>query len=469
MPVREIAEYETWNLEKVEVPPRTRLYHLRPAGFGTGLVESLTSYFSRLAAAHYVSAGALTHHELLPRHAGKRDMFSCAVTAKMRCFTSTINNVGNSALRFASVVGKLTGQTDLDRLTMLPWKSVLPPQLLTRGVAAWCPRCLTTWRESGKIVCMPLLWALEVVKYCPDHRSPLQSVCSNCSRPQPLLGQCCPVGHCSHCKSWLGTEAKPHQSAHYSLLPPESPDWEIWVAHQVRDLIRTVFDSPDLLTKQQLAELIRAATDAEGLSSVCRMLGVCPSSVTEWRIGRKLPVLPFYLRIACTLNVTLPDLLTGKAKPSSIQSLDVFRIPYWRAIRVRKRPTFDVRKARQQLHEALRESSPPSLTTFQKRSGYHYGTLQGHFPDLCSKLCERFQRHQTATIEDRLQRKIREFRNIAYQLHKEGIDLLVNRVLKRMSSPRSLEYGIACKLLLDIKCEILSRTNELRDPLHVGA
>ena len=52
MPVREIAEYETWTLEKAEVPPRTRLYHLRPVGFGTGLVESLTSYFSRLAEAH---------------------------------------------------------------------------------------------------------------------------------------------------------------------------------------------------------------------------------------------------------------------------------------------------------------------------------------------------------------------------------------------------------------------------------
>jgi hypothetical protein len=465
MPVREIAEYETWNLEKAEVPPRTRLYHLRPAGFGTGLVESLTSYFSRLAAAHSVSAGALTHHELLPRHAGKRDMFSCAVTAKIRCFTSTINNVGNSAARFASVVGKLTGQTDLDRLTMLPWKPVLPSQFLTRGVAAWCPRCLTTWRDSGKIVYMPLLWALEVVKYCPDHRSPLQSVCSNCGRPQPLLGQCCPVGHCSHCKSWLGTEAKPHQSAHYSLLPPESPDWEIWAACQVRDLIRTGFDSRDLLTQQQLAELIRAATDAEGLSSVCRMLGVCPSSVTEWRVGRKLPVLPFYLRIACTLNVTLPDLLTGKAKPSSIQSLDVLRIPYWRAIRVRKRATFDVHTARRLLNEALRESPPPSLTSFQKRTGYHYATLQGHFPDLCAKLCERFQRHQAATIENRLQSKIREFRNIAYQLHAQGIELLVNRVLKRMSCPRSLVYRLACELLADIKREILNRKNVPCNPV----
>ena len=180
-------------------------------------------------------------------------------------------------------------------------------------------------------------------------------------------------------------------------------------------------------------------------------------------------MLPVYLRIACALNVTLADLLTGKAKPSSIQSLDVLRIPYWRAIRVRKGPTFDVRNARQKLDEALQESLPPSLTTFRKRTGYHYETLQSHFPDLCAILCERFQRHQAATIEDRLQRKIHEFRNIAYQLHKEGIDLLVNPFLKRMSNPRSLKYHLACELLLDIKREILSRKNSPPDPIHVGA
>src|SRR6516162_9799757 len=38
MPVHEIVEYETWNLDKTEMLPRSRLYHLRPAGFGTGSV-----------------------------------------------------------------------------------------------------------------------------------------------------------------------------------------------------------------------------------------------------------------------------------------------------------------------------------------------------------------------------------------------------------------------------------------------
>jgi hypothetical protein len=158
----------------------------------------------------------------------------------------------------------------------------------------------------------------------------------------------------------------------------------------------------------------------------------------------------------------LADLLTGKVELSSIQSIDVFRVPYWRAIRVRKRANFDVHKARRLLNEALQESPPPSLTAFQKRTSYHYGTLRGHFPDLCVELYERFQRHEAATIENRLQRKICEFRKIAYQLHAQGVELLVNRVLKRMSCPRSLLYRLACELLADIK-------NQLSNSVHAGA
>jgi len=453
----EMIEYESWDLSDIELPPHSYLYHLDPVGLRTGSVESLTSYFSRLAEAHSVSAGILNHRELLRLHAGRRNMFSCTAKAKTRCFTSTINSIGNTAARFASVVGKLTGRTDLPYLTMLPWKPVLPTQLLTRGVAAWCPRCLNGWREEGRTIHMPLLWALEVVKYCPDHCCPLQSVCANCGKPQPLLGQRCPLGCCAHCKKWLGAEAPVDQGTCYCLLPAESQDWEVWAARQVKDIICAAFASPALLSRQQLSRLIWAATDAEGLSSFSRMLGVSPASVTGWRSGEKLPMLPVYLRIARTLNVTLTELLTGTVKPDSIQALDVLRVPYWRGIRLRRKSAFDARKAQQQLREALQESPPPSFLAFQRRTRYHYGTLHKHFPELCNLLCERFRQHRIAAVEKRQQDRIAEFRKIAHRLHQEGIDLFVNRVLKRMSVPKSLNYRLACELLLDVKREILAR------------
>jgi hypothetical protein len=36
------AAYETWDMTAPAVPPRSRLFHINPVGFGTWLVECLT-------------------------------------------------------------------------------------------------------------------------------------------------------------------------------------------------------------------------------------------------------------------------------------------------------------------------------------------------------------------------------------------------------------------------------------------
>ena len=59
--------YENWILNPPTLRPRTYLYHLEPIGIGTPLVESLTSYIGRLAAAHAVSMGILSTKEFGPR------------------------------------------------------------------------------------------------------------------------------------------------------------------------------------------------------------------------------------------------------------------------------------------------------------------------------------------------------------------------------------------------------------------
>ena len=59
-------------------------------------------------------------------------------------------------------------------------------------------------------------------------------------------------------------------------------------------------------------------------------------------------------------------------------------------------------------------------------------------------------------VRERHAQKIAEFRKIAYQLHEQGIELFVNRMLTRMSVPKSLDYRTACELLAEIKREILA-------------
>src|SRR4051812_5022780 len=118
----DLAAYETWDLTAPVVPPRSRLFNLKPIGVGTPMVECLTSYFSRLAEAHCLSPGVLNQHELMLRGAGARNMFSCKTNGRARSYTSGINGKDSVAANFVSVLGNLTGRGDLKYLSMIPWK-----------------------------------------------------------------------------------------------------------------------------------------------------------------------------------------------------------------------------------------------------------------------------------------------------------------------------------------------------------
>ena len=192
------------------------------------------------------------------------------------------------------------------------------------------------------------------------------------------------------------------------------------------------------------------------MSGFARILGVSVGSIGHWRKGDKRPTLPVYLRLARVFGTTLVSLLTGKISPAQIDSLDLAGVPHWRNRWARQRFGFDRLKTAQQIDLALKEFPPRSLKSFQNRNGYHYATLHKHFPEQCKAIQARFQEHSAAMVRERHAQKIAEFRKIAYQLHEQGIELFVNRVLTRMSVPKSLDYRTACELLAEIKREILA-------------
>ena len=263
------------------------------------------------------------------------------------------------------------------------------------------------------------------------------------------------MGFCTRCKRWLGSDSENDDAESSSILRYERPDWEIWVANQIADLIAAGFHSPPLLGTAHLSQLIRHGTDLEGMSGFARILGVSAGSIGHWRMGDKRPTLPVYLRLARVFGTTLVSLITGKISPAQIGSLDLEGVPHWRNLWARQRFGFDRLKTAQQMDLALKEFPPRSLKSFQYRNGYHYATLHKHFPEQCKAIQERFREYSAAMVRERHDKKIAEFRKIAYQLNEQGIELFVNRVLTRMSVPKSLDCRIACELLAEIKREIL--------------
>lgn len=459
-----LATYEKWDITAPVIPPRSRFFNLSPVGFGTSMVECLTSYISRLAQAHSVTPGVLHHREVMKHGPTHRNMFACGIKGRSRSFTCCINATGGVAIDFVAAIGKMTARNDLQYLTLLPWKPLLPTPLLMRGVAAWCPVCLTSWQQAGRPVYVPLLWTLDVVKFCPFHRRALRVTCPHCSLPQPLLGQCSWVGFCTRCKRWLGSDSGNDDAESSSILHQETAEWEIWVANQIADLIEAGFHSPPLLATAQLSQLIRRGTDLEGMSAFARILGVSVGSIGHWRMGDKRPTLPVYLRLARVFGVTLVSLLTGKISPAQIDSLDLEGVPHWRNLWSRHRFGFDMAKTAHQLELALEEFPPRSLRSLQNRNGYHFATLRKHFPEQCKAIKERFREYSAAMVRERHANKIAEFRKIAYQLHDQGVELFVSRVLTRLSGPRSLDYHTACEILAEIKREILAQEHPSAEP-----
>ncbi len=64
---KEISKtYNCWDLKQPEILSRSHLHSLKPIGVGTQLVESLSSYISRLASSHTCSTGTLVMNQIVP-------------------------------------------------------------------------------------------------------------------------------------------------------------------------------------------------------------------------------------------------------------------------------------------------------------------------------------------------------------------------------------------------------------------
>jgi hypothetical protein len=187
---------------------RSWLTHMEPIGLGTALVESFSSYITRLAYRHSVTeldllelaaanAPAETSSWNYPRSA--RRMLGMLIGG-----SPDINGRDRLAVITRLGLEVLTRIRTLHRLNAAPLEAFALPEPILRGPAAWCPYCFHDWRNGGRQLYEPLLWKLAVVTYCPIHGQPLLAKCPTCHMTGRHLGNLREIGWCEVCKSWTG-------------------------------------------------------------------------------------------------------------------------------------------------------------------------------------------------------------------------------------------------------------------------
>ena len=173
-------------LDELATVECSRLYSLEPLGMGTPLIESITSYITRLAAAHHVYPYVLLRGEIAPL------VIQQPITNHIMQQTSYLNaatfsNLEEATENWVEALNFLTGRNDLHGLTVSSWKNICNTPTLTRRYKSWCSHCFTVWQQEGKILYEPLLWAFKCVDICLIHQQLLDTTCRNCLKLLPFI------------------------------------------------------------------------------------------------------------------------------------------------------------------------------------------------------------------------------------------------------------------------------------------
>lgn len=332
----EATIYDAWELSDHRLTGRSYLYSLPPIGIGTPMVESLTSYIQRLAAAHAVETGTLVNCELLLRVPYTKGALSGKLPTKLPQYSFyieayTLNGTGDRARLWTSALEELTQVQRLGLLTTLPWANMIDRVHLLRTNRAWCSSCYESWRSSGHPVYEPLLWMFQVVTVCHHHRQPLDSTCPSCGRTQYVFSSKSRPGHCSRCQSWLGR------------------------VHEVGAI------------NHDVAEQLRPA------EMVADLLAASPSTRNRVR-WRSIPRIDSLVAFSRTQNVSL---IRALAEPIDSEQRRLWYVHH-------RVPTSIVEQA---LQTALQAATPAPLQVLANQLGYRTdASLRDRFPELCRQI-----------------------------------------------------------------------------------
>jgi hypothetical protein len=433
---------EVWEEDLPAPCTSSELYYLRPIGIGTPMVESLTSYISRLANAHSVLLRTLVTDEILP-HLNRTHLYQEGQTVYDHLTTfwkrsAMLNGTCSTAGNWVHTIEKLTQRNDLRFLTMLTFANVLSWRGLVRPTQAWCPLCYEEWRKTGQVVYQPLIWQLSVIDKCPQHQIPLHLHCpyKDCGRPLSPLAPRFQPGYCTHCERWLG---------HPAVLEDSEPtnrnkrEWQIWVQQAVGEMLAVVPGTPSIPSQETFATIISVHVNGAlrgNYSEFARRVRFHRRTVWEWATGLQVPRLDALLQICLYFETRPVHLFVGdiqeieqiqKNTPGKKLTLEQRRKRFRR---------FETEKLRDELELVLRseEYPPPSMSEVARRLNYDQSHLRTHFPDLCQAISARYLTYHKTQRQLRLKHTCNTVLQTARTLSIQGYPLTERQIGKRLKS-----------------------------------
>jgi hypothetical protein len=363
------------------MPPRSRLYSLKPYGLGTGNVESLTSFITRLADAHCLPVWMLVSREVAP-------LFSAEVAEKksgtcdlFKSLSSAINGNNGTALRMTEVISELTGlhREVLLQLTLASSGESLARKPLLSKQQKWCSICLQEARQAKREITYALAWQLAAVHVCHAHHVVLSTRCPRCDSVQLPLMRNNRVGCCGRCGAWLSERS----------VGCHSPsEWELFAARESANFIQSL--SNERNGKDLFAQNLATVIDhlfSTNVSACGRTIATKSSTMSAWLRRQQRPSFPSLLLLSFAFGISTHDLLNTEIDACSLSEAREIPVEAMHMIRPALR-THNLNEVRTELERTLSAQAfpPPSLKAICKQLEINQSFVMRKLPELAAKV-----------------------------------------------------------------------------------
>ena len=405
----------------VDLPPRSRLYSLKPIGVATPtpMVECLTGYINRLAWSYRISPRILIAEEIIP-HLSRSYYFQFSPSTLGKfCYQDamSINGFGESAVEWFTTIEALTQQHGLQKLTLGEWTCGVPFRGLLRATPAWCSICYAEWQEKKLSIYQPLLWMLQIVTSCTQHKRKLQEHCKKCQKRQAVFPSMTHPGHCTKCGVWLGVSV---EIAEEPEIDEEELAWQDWVVKTIEEL-RTVSSASEAISWERISINLAACLEVRGETArFSRLMGVSKKRIYKWQHFEKNPSFQKVLEICYAIDISPLQLMGDPADMrNAIQAISdrPRRQPVHHRLQVVNRE-----EIREYLQAVLDGRKPNrTMRQIERELGVGFGTIRRIFPLESSLVAKLYKAQRAQAWRQHIASLCAEVRRVTLDLHIQGI------------------------------------------------
>ena len=423
------------------------LVPLPPINVGSYSVESLSSYIERLANVYRVPVWFFIKEMIQPRFTKSylRDEKTLEILGKK---SRSINGISGWPNEISKLVSELCGLDSLSKLTMLSCKDVLPVRGLLYKSKRWCPYCYEDMKKTSIPIYDPLIWFIEPIELCPNHKIKLLEKCPFCQQNLQVLERYSSPGYCSYCSCWLGDEFPNEMKI---KVESQSQDW---TCSQISNLLVCASENNFVVDRKNISNFISLLIEeiADGSTwEFSKLISCHHKTATSWATGEQLPEFRSLCFLSELSNVSIVNIFTNNF--NQITQLSTFPDKFLQnSKKPRKNNLVSIER---KLNDVimLEEYPPPSVKKISELLCCDLSFLIKKFPYLCNHISQRYKLFKSEEKEKLKQKNINDVVSAVENLIQEGIYPSVHETGKRLYKPGLMR----CKYVIEAYYSTIER------------